>query len=87
MATSSYRAEIYYQTLNIQTITQKEKYDVRIFLWFLYQALLNFILQAQGIVAALGGALSLYLGIAIAMVFEFIELIFDIMSVVLRDKK
>lgn len=44
-------------------------------------------LQAQGIVAALGGALSLYLGIAIAMVFEFIELLFDIISVVLRDKK
>ena len=37
--------------------------------------------------AALGGALSLYLGIAIAMVFEFIELLFDIISVVLRDKK
>ena len=37
--------------------------------------------------AALGGALSLYLGIAIAMVFEFIELLIDIMSVVLRDKK
>ena len=37
--------------------------------------------------AALGGALSLYLGIAIAMVFEFIELIIDIISVVLRDKK
>ena len=32
--TLSYRAEIYYQTLNIMTITQAEKYDVRQYIYY-----------------------------------------------------
>lgn len=47
----------------------------------------NIILQMQGLVAALGGALSLYLGIAIAMVFEFLELFMEIILVLIRHKK
>ena len=46
-----------------------------------------FIIQMQGLVAALGGALSLYLGIAIAMVFEFVELIIDILIETVKHKK
>ena len=41
----------------------------------------------QGLVAALGGALSLYLGIAIAMVFEFLELLIEIILVMVKHKK
>jgi len=41
----------------------------------------------QGLVAALGGALSLYLGIAIAMVFEFLELFVEIVLVLIKHKK
>ena len=47
----------------------------------------NVFLQMQGLVAALGGALSLYLGIAIAMVFEFLELFIEIILVLIKHKK
>ena len=72
--------------MNIQTITQKAKYDVRMlssssFLYF------QIFIQMQGLVAALGGALSLYLGIAIAMVFEFLELFVEISLVLIKHKK
>ena len=61
----NFRVEIYYQTLNVHSITQSAKYTVR-FKNILFSIAQHFlyltILQSQGIIGALGGALSLYLG-------------------------
>ncbi len=54
------KAEVYFQTLNVQSIVQRAKYT------------------DEGFFAGLGGALSLYLGVAIIMVFELLEFFFDI---------
>ena len=56
------RADVYYQTLNVQSIEQNEAYP------------------GSDLVPGLGGALSLYLGIAIVMAFEVLELIFDLIA-------
>ena len=40
----------------------------------------------QSLVSALGGALSLYLGIAIAMIFEFVDLFLDILNLIIKRK-
>ena len=72
--------------MNIQTITQSAKYDVKVAVFEIIK-MKNIIFQMQGLVAALGGALSLYLGIAIAMVFEFLELFIEIFLVLIKHKK
>ena len=56
------RADVYYQTLNVQSIEQNEAYP------------------GSDLVPGLGGALSLYLGIAIVMAFEVLELIWDLIT-------
>eukprot|EP00090_Calanus_glacialis_P004580 TRINITY_DN13435_c1_g1_i1.p1 TRINITY_DN13435_c1_g1~~TRINITY_DN13435_c1_g1_i1.p1 ORF type:complete len:302 (-),score=83.60 TRINITY_DN13435_c1_g1_i1:31-864(-) len=63
------RVEVYYQTLNIQSIVQTEKYDL------------------QSLFGSLGGALSLYLGCAVVMLFELVELIIDIGMRLWRNQK
>ena len=54
------KIDVYFKTLNVQTITQQEKYN------------------AEGYFAALGGALSFYIGIAIIMAFEIVEFFYDL---------
>ena len=69
------RAEIYYQTMNVVTIQQDPKYTVGL------QKLLQlnfFSFQPQSLFGALGGGLSLYLGCAVVMIFEVIELLVDL---------
>ena len=40
--------------------------------------ILDFLFQAKSLFGSLGGALSLYLGVAVVMLFELLELIIDI---------
>ena len=54
------KIDIYFKTLNVQTIVQQAKYN------------------AEGYFAALGGALSFYIGVAIIMAFEIIEFFYDL---------
>ena len=54
------KADVYYQSLNVQIIRQTPKYT------------------DEGFFAGLGGALSLYLGMAIIMIFELLELFYDL---------
>ncbi len=55
-----HKAEIFFKTLNIQTIVQTAKYN------------------DEGYFAALGGALSFYIGFALIMVFEIVEFFYDL---------
>ena len=70
------KAEVYYRTLNVKVFEEQPKYTVS-------KKNLNGkrkyshgekVFQTEAIVSALGGALGLYLGVAIILVFEFIEL-------------
>ncbi len=61
------KADVYYQTLNVQIVKQSAKYT------------------DEGFFAGLGGALSLYLGVAIIMIFELLELLFDLFVNVWRN--
>ncbi|CAM6055018.1 unnamed protein product [Sphagnum tenellum] len=54
------QANVYYETLNVRSVTQTAKYSSDTF------------------VASLGGALGLYMGMAVIMMFEVVELVFDI---------
>ena len=74
----NFRAEIYYQTMNVVTLKQDPKYTVS---WAKsqFQLMTLFIpFQLQSLFGALGGGLSLYLGVAVVMLFELIELLIDL---------
>ena len=61
--------------MNVVTIQQDPKYNVGL------QKLLQlnfFLFQLQSLFGALGGGLSLYLGCAVVMIFEVIELLVDL---------
>ena len=80
------KADVYFQTLNVQTIRQEKKYSVSFTalkwdsLW-----LKSFIPpQIDGFFAGLGGALSLFLGMALVMLFEVVEFLFDLFMGVWR---
>ena len=80
------KADVYFQTLNVQTIRQEKKYSVSKTalkcdsLWPKY-----FIPpQIDGFFAGLGGALSLFLGMALVMLFEVVEFLFDLFMGVWR---
>ena len=81
------RADVYYQTLNVRSIVQNEAYPVSIhkvdtvfiiIIWLLF--------QAEQLIPGIGGALSLYLGIAIVMAFELLELLFDLILAIFQHK-
>ena len=61
LAENLLQVQIYFTSLNVQVITESAVYD-----W-----------NDSSMVAAIGGALSLYLGISISMIFEVIELFLD----------
>ena len=44
-------------------------------------------LQSDGFFSGIGGSLSLYLGIAVTMAFEILELLFDLVSRAFRNNK
>ena len=72
----NFRAEIYYQTMNVVTIRQDPKYTVG---WAkILEQLTLLSVQLQSLFGALGGGLSLYLGCAVVMLFEVIELLIDL---------
>ena len=78
------KANIYIRTLDVQSIVESAKYTVRMDADMTRQILLfdldqNIITsQADGFASGIGGALSLYLGVAIVMIFELIELLGDL---------
>ena len=78
------RAEVYYQTLNIQSLEQSGKFDV-IFVANFQENSSTF--QLKGLFGSLGGALSLYLGCAVVMLFELAELIIDICIGLLKRRQ
>ena len=62
--------------MNVVTIQQSPKYSVS---WSKILLQLVFLsAQAQSLFGALGGGLSLYLGCAVVMIFEVIELLIDL---------
>ncbi len=82
------KLDVYFQSLNVQTITQTPKYTVcLVFSLFEFRHLYKknlFLVQNEGFFASLGGALSLYIGIAAIMVFEVLELALDLILVAVR---
>ncbi len=83
------RADVYFKTLNVQTVEERAKYpNVRISRAtrkrLFFRILLNKCFQVASLFASLGGALSLYLGVAIIMCFELVELLYDVATNVWR---
>ena len=72
-----------FDSLNVQTITQSPKYSVSKFEAF--QCVTRS--QLEGMVSALGGALGLYLGCTLLMLFELFELVIDLVLRVLTVSK
>merc|ERR1712150_90696 len=60
------KVNIYYQQLNVMTITESAEYGI------------------FDLCSSIGGALSLYLGISLAMFFEVVEFIIDILISIFR---
>ena len=73
------RAEIYYQTLNIQSIEQTAKFNVCLNVKSDKKRITHKYMQLRTLFGSLGGALSLYLGCAVIMLFELLELAIDIL--------
>ena len=44
-------------------------------------------LQSDGFFSGIGGSLSLYMGIAVTMAFEIIELLFDLVTKAIRNNQ
>ena len=78
------KADIYFNSLNVQTMAEEIKYTVaerrRIFSSksFIYSCISILSTQAGSYLSGLGGSISLYLGIAVIMIFELLELAFDL---------
>ena len=77
------KANIYIRTLDVQSIVENAKYTVCVTEVFIkicpgFGIQKGILSQADGFAAGLGGALSLFMGIAIVMVFELIELLADL---------
>ena len=75
------KIQVYFTSLNVETIAESPTYQVLIYhriMKNLNHDKLKIIQWDDGsYISAMGGAISLYLGISIAMVFEVIELIID----------
>ena len=70
-------ADLYYQTLNVKTVEEEPVYTVMRLVIIIFLVLVVYhgdIFQTSSLVSALGGAFSLYLGIAIILLFELLEL-------------
>ena len=92
MAENLLQVNVFFQSLNVQTITEMPKYPVSHVrnCVHIHQRILKIsnascsisgfkIFQTfKSVVSSLGGALSLYLGISLAMLFELLELVIDI---------
>ena len=72
------KADIYFKSLNVQTIKQEKKYTVSV--RKNYSLTSKFFSEKQGdsFLSSIGGSISLYLGIAVIMVFEILELGLDL---------
>ncbi len=96
------KVEVYFQTLNVREIREMKKYTVSTrekmslsncwytcyLFWLGCQGNFFFFkLQLQGTVAAIGGSLSLYLGVALILCFELVELFFDVLLALVGNKK
>ena len=51
------------------------------------KSLLPSVVQLDGFFSGMGGSLSLYLGIAVTMAFEILELLFDLVSRAFRNNQ
>ena len=82
------QVNVYFKSLNVRTVIEEPIYDrVRKFFFnqqncsnkfvgnFIFE---NFQIDGAAFISALGGALSLFLGISISMVFEVIEFVIDL---------
>ena len=84
------QVNVYFKSLNVRTVIEEPIYDrVRKFIFlkdskncsnkfvgnFIFE---NFQIDGAAFISALGGALSLFLGISISMVFEVIEFVIDL---------
>ena len=82
------QVNVYFKSLNVRTVIEEPIYD-RVRKFFLNQQncsiklvgnfiFENFQIDGAAFISALGGALSLFLGISISMVFEVIEFVIDL---------
>ena len=51
------------------------------------KSLLPSVVQLDGFFSGMGGSLSLYLGIAVTMAFEILELLFDLLTRAFRNNQ
>ena len=82
MSNNLVQVNVYFDSLSEELISSNILYTVGVFI--LSSRCVNCLLQGSSLMSGIGGVLSLYLGISIAMVFEIVEIFLDLVGNVLN---
>ena len=89
MSSNMMKVQVYLTSLNVEIVTESPTYKVWNVIKIAIEAAYKYEIKQisdGSYMSALGGAISLYLGISFAMVFEVIELIIDFFINCFTDK-